>query len=242
MADGAHGSPHSVRLGRCALAHSMSDVLEAEPPGEFQGLRSRGGTCAGLLAVCQCPHYSQGQGRPFRQTESTPQLGHADAVSSAVTTCTPGLRTRPTRPAGPPDPPGQADAKRPTPNPFELAERACAGTSPRPHLVTMNCFDNSHDHRGRGCPTSTPPANLPAQVRRASLVTDVDSIASTAPYLVGVPQWCAQPQSSLSSCSTTDRWPTSRATTRPWPLKENAFNRYGVSPGPRCRSTQTNSG
>ena len=29
------------------------------------------------------------------------------------------------------------------------------------------CFDNSHDHRGRGCPTSTPPISLPAQVRRA---------------------------------------------------------------------------
>ena len=34
----------------------------------------------------------------------------------------------------------------------------------------MNCFDNSHDHRGRGCPTSTPPTNLPAQVRRARYV------------------------------------------------------------------------
>ena len=31
----------------------------------------------------------------------------------------------------------------------------------------MYCFDNSHDHRGRGCPTSTPPTSLPAQVRRA---------------------------------------------------------------------------
>src|SRR5664279_1458053 len=80
----------------------------------------------------------------------------------------PGLRTHPTPLAGLPDPPSQADAKRPTPNPFEHAERAYAGASPRPHLVTMNCFDNSHDHRGRGCPTSTPPTNLPAQVRRAA--------------------------------------------------------------------------
>jgi len=31
-----------------------------------------------------------------------------------------------------------------------------SGTRPRPHLVTMNCFNNSRDHRGRGCPTSTP--------------------------------------------------------------------------------------
>src|SRR5664280_2687112 len=65
------------------------------------------------------------------------------------------------------EPPNQADAKRRTPNPFEHAERAYAGASPRPHLVTMYCFDNSHDHRGRGCPTSTPPTSLPAQVRRA---------------------------------------------------------------------------
>src|SRR5665811_908675 len=36
------------------------------------------------------------QARPFRVTESTPQLGHVDAVSSAVTTCTTGLRTHPT--------------------------------------------------------------------------------------------------------------------------------------------------
>ena len=42
-----------------------------------------------------------------------------------------------------------------------------AGALPRPHLVTMYCFDNSHDHRGRGCPTSTSPTSLPAQVRRA---------------------------------------------------------------------------
>src|ERR1035437_4075255 len=28
------------------------------------------------------------QTRPLRQTESTPQLGHAEAASSAVTTCT----------------------------------------------------------------------------------------------------------------------------------------------------------
>src|SRR5450830_841503 len=33
------------------------------PQGAFQGVRSRGGTCAGLLPVCQCPHYSPGQGR-----------------------------------------------------------------------------------------------------------------------------------------------------------------------------------
>ena len=88
------------------------------------------------------------QARPFRVTESTPQLGHVDAVSSAVTTCTTGLRTHPTPLARLPDPRSQADAKRPTPNPFEHGERAYAGTSPRPHLVTMDCFDNSHDHRG----------------------------------------------------------------------------------------------
>src|SRR5450759_361818 len=77
----------------------------------------------------------------------------------------PDLRTRPARLAGPPGPQGQADAKRPTPNPFEHAELAYAGARPRPHHVTMYCFDNSHDHRGRGCPTSTPPTTLPAQVR-----------------------------------------------------------------------------
>jgi len=44
------------------------------------------------------------QARPFRVTESTPQLGHVDAVSSAVTTCTTGLRTHPTPLAGLPDP------------------------------------------------------------------------------------------------------------------------------------------
>jgi hypothetical protein len=41
------------------------------------------------------------QTRPLRQTESTPQLGHADAISSAVTTCT----TRP---------PNASDATRST--------------------------------------------------------------------------------------------------------------------------------
>src|SRR5664279_3236458 len=105
----------------------------------------------------------------------------------------PGLRTHPTPLAGLPDPPSQADAKRPTPNPFEHAERAYAGTSPRPHLVSMNCFDNSHDHRGRGCPTSTPPTNLPAQVRRATL-------GHTYPHLVTKPSASADAQL-VPSCS-----------------------------------------
>src|ERR1035437_392012 len=90
----------------------------------------------------------------------------------------PGLRTRPAPLGGLPDPPSQADAKRPTPNPIEHAERAYAGTGPRPHLMTMNCFDNSHDHRGRECPTSTPPTNSPAQVRRAGLARRLTSVTN----------------------------------------------------------------
>src|ERR1035437_5156236 len=96
----------------------------------------------------------------------------------------PGRRTRPTRLAGLPDPQGQADAKRPTPNPFEHAEPAYAGTSPPSHLVTMNCFDNSHDHRGRGCPTSTPPTNLPAQVRRATYAAAPSEVGANSNTIV----------------------------------------------------------
>ena len=76
---------------------------------------------------------------------STPDMS---TRASAVTTCTTGLRTHPTPLAGLPSPPSQAGAKRPTPTPFEHAEPEYAGTGPRPHLVTMDCFDNSHDHRG----------------------------------------------------------------------------------------------
>src|SRR5665647_1988535 len=108
------------------------------------------------------------QARPFRVQRAPHSWGTPTRSHRRSRHAPPGLRTRPTRLAGPPDPPSQADAKRPTPNHFEHAERAYAGASPRPHLVTMYCFDNSHDHRGRGCPTSTPPTNLPGQVRRAS--------------------------------------------------------------------------
>jgi len=75
------------------------------------------------------------QARPFRVTESTPELGHADAALSAVTTWTtrPPNASEATRWTARPQ--GQADAKRPTPNPVEHAERAYAGASPRPHLV-----------------------------------------------------------------------------------------------------------
>src|SRR5450631_4397258 len=50
------------------------------------------------------------QTRPFRATENTPQLGHADAVSSAVTTCT----TRP---------PNASDATRSTARPPRSSRR-----------------------------------------------------------------------------------------------------------------------
>jgi len=55
------------------------------------------------------------QTRPFRATESTPQLGHADAVSSAVTTCT----TRP---------PNASDATRSTARPPRSSRREASDT------------------------------------------------------------------------------------------------------------------
>ena len=55
------------------------------------------------------------QARPFRVTESTPQLGHADAVSSAVTTCT----TRP---------PNTSDSTRWTARPSKPSRREASDT------------------------------------------------------------------------------------------------------------------
>jgi hypothetical protein len=74
------------------------------------------------------------QTRPLRQTESTPQLGHAAAVSSALTTCTtraPKASTRPGRRRGRP---GRADARAPIPGRFGHGDFAYVQTGPWPHL------------------------------------------------------------------------------------------------------------
>src|ERR1035437_7042667 len=101
------------------------------------------------------------QTRPLSVMESTPQLGHAAAVSSAVTTCT-------TRPPNASDAtrstasrPGRADARRPIPDPFEHGEFAYAETSPWPHFDHEYCLDNSHDHEVRGVLRQRPRPELP---------------------------------------------------------------------------------
>jgi len=101
----------------------------------------------------------QVQARPFRQTESTPQLGHADAASSVITTCTTL-------------PPNARDATRSTARPPKSSRREASIQ----HQILLNMLNVRRLWQARGLTSIMNAVSTTAMTTRsrASYVSALD--------------------------------------------------------------------